>query len=135
MSAAAPDWRIFVAAALYSAGAHGIMTLNDFKSIEGDKQVGVNSLPVLLGAERAGLVACIFMAVPQAAMVAFLFAWGFPWHGGAVLALLLVQFACMAKMLTNPKELAPWYNGTGVMLFVIGMQVTAWAIRSLIAGG
>ena len=25
------------------------MTLNDFKSIEGDKQFGVNSLPVKLG--------------------------------------------------------------------------------------
>ena len=41
-----PDWRIFAIAALYSAGAHGIMTLNDFKSVEGDREMGIGSLPV-----------------------------------------------------------------------------------------
>src|SRR6056297_1651924 len=42
---AMPDWRVFVLAALYSAGAHGIMTLNDFKSVEGDLRMGVGSIP------------------------------------------------------------------------------------------
>ena len=32
------------------------MTLNDFKSIEGDKQFGVNSLPVKLGEKLAAKV-------------------------------------------------------------------------------
>ena len=32
-------------AGLYSVGAHGIMTLNDFKAIEGDKKMGIRSLP------------------------------------------------------------------------------------------
>ena len=53
MSAEAPSWQVLAIALLYSAGAHGIMTLNDFKSIGGDRVSGVNSLPVLLGAERA----------------------------------------------------------------------------------
>ena len=39
-------------ALLYSAGAHGIMTLNDFKAVEGDRQMGVRSLPVQLGPPR-----------------------------------------------------------------------------------
>ena len=39
-------------AALYSIGAHGIMTLNDFKSVEGDTRMGVRSLPVQLGVDR-----------------------------------------------------------------------------------
>ena len=38
-------------AALYSAGAHGIMTLNDFKSVEGDRRMGIGSLPVRLGVD------------------------------------------------------------------------------------
>ena len=46
-------------AALYSIGAHGIMTLNDFKSIEGDRRMGIGSLPVLLGVDGAARVACI----------------------------------------------------------------------------
>ena len=43
-----------VLALLYSIGAHGIMTLNDFKSVEGDRRMGVRSLPVQLGVQRAG---------------------------------------------------------------------------------
>ena len=50
-------------AALYSLGAHGIMTLNDFKSVEGDAAMGIRSLPVQLGVERAAVVACVAMAV------------------------------------------------------------------------
>lgn len=63
MSAEAPSWQVLAIALLYSAGAHGIMTLNDFKSIGGDRVSGVNSLPVLLGAERAARLACITMAL------------------------------------------------------------------------
>src|SRR5215468_6260407 len=51
MSGGAPGWRIVLIAFLYSAGAHGIMTLNDFKSIEGDQKTGIRSLPVQLGPE------------------------------------------------------------------------------------
>ena len=73
-----PDWRIIMLAALYSVGAHGIMTLNDFKSIEGDRRMGIGSLPVRLGAERAARLACVVMAVPQVVVIALLLAWGRP---------------------------------------------------------
>ena len=69
MAGALPDWRIVVIALLYSVGAHGIMTLNDFKSVEGDKRMGIDSLPVLLGVERAARFACLVMAVPQVVVV------------------------------------------------------------------
>ena len=29
------------------------------------------------------------------------------------------------QMLRDPKKLVPWYNGTGVLLYVIGMMVSA----------
>ena len=60
-----PGWPIVALAALYSVGAHGIMTLNDFKSVEGDRRMGIDSLPVLLGVDRAARVACLVMALPQ----------------------------------------------------------------------
>ncbi len=59
-------------ALLYSVGAHGIMTLNDFKSVEGDKRMGIDSLPVLLGVGNAARFACLVMAVPQVVVVALL---------------------------------------------------------------
>ena len=43
---ALPDSRSLTLALLYSLGAHGIMTLNDFKSVEGDRQWNIASLPV-----------------------------------------------------------------------------------------
>jgi chlorophyll synthase len=134
MAGSQPDWRILGMAALYSAGAHGIMTLNDFKSIEGDKRMGVNSLPVLLGAENAGVVACIFMAAPQVIVVELLFAWGSMIYASVVLLSLMAQLVLMVRMLRDPKKLAPWYNATGVSLYVIGMLITAFALRPLLGG-
>ena len=126
-----PDHRILLLAALYSAGAHGIMTLNDFKSIEGDRRMGIGSLPVRLGPERAGQVACLFMAAPQVAVIALLALWGAPLAAAIIAGLLLAQFAAMRRLLQDPRARAPWYNGTGVLLFVLGMMVSAYAVRSL----
>jgi len=129
MAGALPSPRIIAAALLYSIGAHGIMTLNDFKSIEGDREMGVFSLPVMLGADRAALLSCAVMAVPQACVVALLLHWGFLGHATAVTVLLLLQGALMPRLLLDPRGKAPWYNATGTSLYVIGMLITAFALR------
>jgi chlorophyll synthase len=134
MASALPSWQVFAIAGLYSVGAHGIMTLNDFKSIEGDTRFGIRSLPVQLGASGAARLACAVMAVPQAVVVALLFEWDRPYHAAAVLASLAVQLALMVKLLKDPRALAPWYNATGVSLYVSGMLVSAFALRAF-AGG
>lgn len=129
-----PDWHIVTVALLYGAGAHGIMTLNDFKAVDGDLKMGVRSLPAQLGVERAGRLACAVMALPQVVVVLLLLAWGQPIHAGLVALSLAVQGGLMVRLLKQPKELAPWYNATGVTLYVLGMMVTATAMPAL-AGG
>lgn len=129
MSGALPSGQVLALAALYSFGAHGIMTLNDFKSVEGDRLMGVRSLPVQLGVERAARVACIMMAAPQFVVVALLIAWGAQWHALGVAGVLVAQLYFMKKMLADPRGLAPWYNATGVTSFVSGMMIAAFAIR------
>jgi chlorophyll synthase len=57
---------VIAMALLYAFGAHGIMTLNDFKALEGDRQHGVRSLPVVLGPEVAARIACTVMGLAQA---------------------------------------------------------------------
>jgi chlorophyll/bacteriochlorophyll a synthase len=128
---AMPDWRILALAFLYSVGTHGIMTLNDFKSIEGDRRMGVGSLPVQLGPERAGLVACLFMALAQVAVITLLVAWDRPYHAVVITIALAAQLHFMRRLLTDPAKLAPWYNATGVMMFVLGMMVSAHAVSSI----
>ncbi len=88
-------------AGLYSLGAHGIMTLNDFKAIEGDRIMGVRSLPVQLGADGAARVACLTMALPQVVVIALLLAWGRPWHAAIVAALLAGQAVLMRRFLAS----------------------------------
>ncbi|MEM1075614.1 MAG: chlorophyll synthase ChlG [Pseudomonadota bacterium] len=131
LSAGAPAWPVVLGALLYGIGAHGIMTLNDFKALEGDRQTGVKSLPVTLGPEQAAKIACAVMAAPQAAVAALLLVWDRPLHATAVAGVLLLQFWAMAIMFRDPKAKAPWYNGTGVMLYIGGMMITAFAIRGL----
>ena len=131
LAAGAPPLHAVLVALLYALGAHGIMTLNDFKALEGDRQTGVNSLPVTLGPDRAARVACWVMALPQVAVVALLLLWGCAFHALAICALLLAQFWAMRVLLTDPKGRAPWYNATGVTLYVSGMMVAAFALRTL----
>ena len=139
---ALPDGRIVLLALLYSVGAHGIMTLNDFKAIDGDKQMGVRSLPVQLGAARAARLACWVMALPQLVVIGLLFAWEKPGFALAILALLLGQGVLMARyllktadLLAHPYRNAALYNATGTTLYVTGMMVSAFSVRGLLIGG
>lgn len=127
----APRFENIAIAGLYAFGAHGIMTLNDFKALEGDRQHGVRSLPVVLGPEVAAKIACTVMGMAQLLVVALLLIWGKPWHALAVLAVLAAQVAAMRVLFRDPKGRAPWYNGTGVVLYVTGMMISAFAIRGL----
>jgi chlorophyll synthase len=131
MSGGAPGLESLILAALYSAGAHGIMTLNDFKSIEGDTRMGIGSLPVRLGPQRAAQVACWAMALPQLAVIGLLLDWGPGIHAAVVGALLAAQLGLMRRFLAAPRERALWYSGLGVTLYVIGMLVAAFALRAV----
>lgn len=126
-----PGFQIVTVALLYSFGAHGIMTLNDFKALEGDRQHGVRSLPVVMGPDVAARVACTVIALAQMIVIALLLIWGTPWHALAVVVLLGLQLRAMGKLLTDPKGLAPWYNGAGVTLYVLGMMISAHALRGM----
>ena len=131
LSQTLPSGPIILIALLYGIGAHGIMTLNDFKALEGDSQMGVNSLPVALGPEKAAKVACIVMIVPQIFVILALAKWGQSTHAAIILMLLLGQLWAMSVMLKDPKAKAPWYNATGVLMYVSGMMVSAFALRAV----
>jgi chlorophyll synthase len=131
LSAGVPSFEIVTIALLYAFGAHGIMTLNDFKALEGDRQHGVRSLPVTLGPDVAARLACTVMALAQALVIALVLVWGRPWHALAITVLLIVQFWAMKTLLADPKGKAPWYNATGIGMYVSGMMIAAFALRSL----
>ncbi|TDL81521.1 chlorophyll synthase ChlG [Palleronia sediminis] len=131
MLGAAPGFHIILAALLYAIGAQGIMVLNDFKAIEGDRAMGIRSLPAVKGPDVAARLACTVMILPQAILVVMLLVWGRPFAAATIGALILAQAVLMRRFLARPVERATWYSGFGVPIYVAGMMVTAFAIRGL----
>jgi chlorophyll synthase len=128
-----PAEPILLIALLYSIGAHGIMTLNDFKSVEGDLAMGIRSLPAQLGPRRAAHVACLFMLLPQLMVTLLLIRWGLTPFALVVSVVVVAQLLAMRKLLRDPKQFAPWYNATGVSLYVSGMMAVAVGLGGWLA--
>ncbi len=119
-----------VLAVLYSLGSHGLMTLNDFKSCEGDRRLGLRSLPVMLGLGGALRAAFAFIDVFQILAIAYVLVHRM-WLAGAIMAILfVVQLPMQRRLATDPKGLAPWYCASAIPPFVWGMLAAALAVRS-----
>lgn len=125
-----PGVDVLLFAFLYSAGAHGIMVLNDFKAVEGDREIGIASLPAALGRSAAARLACWTMAGAQLVVIALLWAGGRPGYALGVAGLLALQVPLMVRFLRSPDERATWYSAVGVPVYVSGMMVTAFALRA-----
>jgi chlorophyll synthase len=118
-----------VLATLYSLGSHGLMTLNDFKSIEGDRRLGLRSIPAMLGEAGALRVAFTFIDVFQIAAIAYVAA-HHVWIAAGVMAFLFaVQLPMQRRMASDPAKLAPWYCASAIPPFVWGMLAAALAVR------
>lgn len=133
MTGLAPSAPVWIVALLYGLGAHGILTLNDFKAIAGDREMGINTLPVLHGARTAALIACAVMALSQAGVVVTLWLLELPVFALTVLAVLTLQGICMVRFARDPVRFAVWYSAIGVGLYVTGMMLTAFGLRSIAA--
>jgi chlorophyll synthase len=127
-----PDARIIAILCLYAAGAHGIMVLNDFKAVEGDRVSNVRSLPVMLGERRAALIACFTMAIPQLVAAGLLISWGAKFSGALVILSIGAQILLMQRLMSDPAKHAPFYNATGTTLYVLGMLTAAIGLRGVV---
>ncbi len=85
-----------------AAIAVGLLIMNDLKSIEGDRALGLRTLPVTMGAQGALIVAYLFIDISQIAFNLFLFATGHYWLGGLQVVALLVQFNAQRSLYRNP---------------------------------
>ena len=130
-----PPSPILYIAILYGIGAHGILTLNDFKAVKGDEELGIRTLPVQLGSKPAALVACIIMTSAQLGVIGLLISLNTLIAPIIVSLLLVAQLLAMPHLIANPTRNAVWYSAIGVGLYVSGMMVTAIALASLELGG
>ncbi len=118
-------------AMLYSFGAHGIMTINDYKSLSGDLVSGIRTIPVLHGVKAAAWLTVIAMDLAQVGVIVAFVTWQ-SWVIVAILtAILLVQLPLQRSFIEQPVERHLKFSAIGVSFFVWGMMVAAIGLRSL----
>ena len=120
-----PNKEVLIVLSLYALGAHGIMTMNDFKATKGDKLLGINSLPVILGRKLATLVACLIMLFPQLIVISLFYFWGSLILAITLAVCVLLQSLSMIFLIRDPEKNTPFFNMTGVLLYIAGMMLSA----------
>ena len=120
-----PNKEVLIVLSLYALGAHGIMTMNDFKATKGDKLLGINSLPVILGRKPATLVACLIMLFPQLIVMSLFYFWESLILAITLAVCVLLQSLSMIFLIRDPEKNTPLFNMTGVLLYIAGMMLSA----------
>jgi chlorophyll/bacteriochlorophyll a synthase len=123
------SWTTALLTLAYSLAGLGIAVVNDFKSVEGDRALGLRSLPVVFGIRRASWISAAMIDVFQLAMVAVLIAIG--QHFAAVLLVLLIIPQMTFQdlwLLRDPVAFDVKYQASAQPFLVLGMLVTALAI-------
>lgn len=112
-------------------GAFGILITNDFKALEGDRKLGVRSLPVQMGVQSAARFAVAVMVVPQVAVLGLLLYWDRPIHAVTIGLFVVAQLILGRRFVSDPQGRDVWFNARGIPLSVLGMMIAAFAVRAL----
>ena len=113
----------------YSLSGLGIAVINDFKSVEGDSKLGLNSLPVIFGIKNASRISAGLIDVFQLAMVVVLILIGQN-LASVILVLLVIPQITFQDMwlLRDPLKFDVKYQASAQPFLITGMLVTALAI-------
>jgi chlorophyll synthase len=120
-----------IVATLFTIASTGTMTINDFKSIEGDRQVGIHTLPAVFGEHKAAIIASVLIDLGQLMAAGYMFLIGQPAFGWGVAALVVPQFLLQFSLVRSPATMDVRYNAIAQNFLVAGMLVCAIAIRSV----
>ena len=113
----------------YSLSGLGIAVINDFKSVEGDSKLGLNSLPVIFGIKNASRISAGLIDIFQLAMVVVLIVIG-QHLASVILVLLVIPQITFQEMwlLRDPLKFDVKYQASAQPFLITGMLVTALAI-------
>jgi len=114
---------------LYSIAGLGIAIVNDFKSIEGDRALGLKSLPVEFGIDTAKYMCAGSVTATQLGVAAYLYSIGEQTYSAILLALLLPQIYFQATLLIpDPVANDVKYQASSQPFFVFGILATALCV-------
>lgn len=116
----------FILPILYSIAGLGIAIVNDFKSVEGDRQLGLQSLPVAFGIDTAKWICAGSVTVTQLGVAAYLQSINETTYAAILMGLLLPQIYYQATLLLpDPVANDVKYQASSQPFFVFGILATA----------
>jgi len=119
-----------IIAGLFTLSSTGTMTINDFKSIEGDRQIGIRTLPVVYGETTAALIAAVLINTGQILASAYMLIMGQTIYGIIVSLLIIPQFILQFSLIRSPDTMDVRYNAIAQNFLVAGMLLCAFAIKT-----
>ena len=120
---------IIILTLFYSLAGLGIAVVNDFKSVEGDKQLGLKSIPVMFGVTTAAWVCVIMIDVFQAGIAGYLISIHENLYATILLLLIIPQITFQDMyFLRNPLENDVKYQASAQPFLVLGMLVAGLAL-------
>ncbi len=120
---------IVILTLIYSLAGLGIAVVNDFKSVEGDRQLGLQSLPVMFGVTTAAWICVLAIDLFQAAMGLYLISLGQTLYAALLLLLIIPQITFQDMyFLRAPLENDVKYQASAQPFLVLGMLVVGLAI-------
>ena len=120
---------IIVLTLIYSMAGLGIAVVNDFKAVEGDRQLGLKSLPVMFGVQSAAWICVLMIDVFQGGMAAYLMAIHKNLYAVLLILLIIPQITFQDMyFLRDPLENDVKYQASAQPFLVLGMLVMAIAL-------
>lgn len=120
---------IMILTLFYSLSGLGIAVVNDFKSVEGDRQLGLQSLPVMFGVQTAAWICVLMIDVFQVGVALYLFYVGQNLYATILLLLVIPQVTFQDMyFLRDPSENDVKYQASAQPFLVIGMLITGIAL-------
>ncbi len=120
---------IIVLTMFYSLAGLGIAIVNDFKSVEGDRQLGLQSMPVMFGVERAAWICVIAIDIFQAGVAGYLISIGQNLYAAILLLLVIPQITFQDMyFLRDPIKNDVKYQASAQPFLVLGMLVVGLAL-------
>jgi len=119
----------FILPILYSIAGLGIAIVNDFKSIEGDRELGLQSLPVAFGVDTAKWICAGSVTLTQLGVAAYLASINEPTYAAILLGLILPQIYFQATLLLpDPINNDVKYQASAQPFLVFGILATALCV-------
>lgn len=126
------NFTVCILTLLYSLAGLGIAVVNDFKSVEGDQELGLSSIPVAFGVQGAALISAMMIDFFQVGMCSFLVGAGEQRYAAVLFLLILPQIVFQDMYLVrDPVKYDVKYQASAQPFLVLGMLVFGLALGQI----